>query len=141
MGRVIKRVPLDFDWPLNKIWYGYLHHLCSENCDDCKHYASLKGLSLTEYGCPDFHLDPPTGEGYQLWETTTEGSPISPVFDSPEELAAWCALHATIFGSETMDYEQWLRMIHVEDSRLCGHPDPPGEQGEPGIKENSKNEL
>jgi len=27
---------------------------------------------------------PPTGEGWQLWETTSEGSPISPVFDTEE---------------------------------------------------------
>lgn len=22
MGRVLKRVPLDFDWPLNQVWAG-----------------------------------------------------------------------------------------------------------------------
>ena len=33
--------------------------------------------------------DPPTGDGWQLWETTTEGSPISPVFATAEELAGW----------------------------------------------------
>lgn len=33
--------------------------------------------------------EPPTGEGWQLWETVSEGSPISPVFASSEELAAW----------------------------------------------------
>lgn len=34
---------------------------------------------------------PPTGDGWQLWETTTEGSPISPVFATAEELAEWMA--------------------------------------------------
>lgn len=29
---------------------------------------------------------PPSGEGWQLWETVSEGSPISPVFKSREEL-------------------------------------------------------
>jgi hypothetical protein len=32
---------------------------------------------------------PPTGPGYQVWETITEGSPISPVFRTPEALASW----------------------------------------------------
>lgn len=32
---------------------------------------------------------PPEGEGWQLWETVTEGSPISPVFATADELAAW----------------------------------------------------
>lgn len=35
--------------------------------------------------------DPPAGEGWQLWETVSEGSPISPVFATDGELAAWMA--------------------------------------------------
>lgn len=34
---------------------------------------------------------PPEGEGWQLWETVSEGSPISPVFGSADGLAAWMA--------------------------------------------------
>ncbi len=33
--------------------------------------------------------DPPTGEGWQLWETVSEGSPVSPVFPDAEGLAQW----------------------------------------------------
>ncbi len=33
--------------------------------------------------------EPPTGPGYQVWETVSEGSPISPVFSSPQELIDW----------------------------------------------------
>jgi len=32
---------------------------------------------------------PPKGEGWQLWETVSEGSPISPVCATADELAAW----------------------------------------------------
>lgn len=28
----------------------------------------------------------PTGEGWQVWETVSEGSPVTPVFDTPEKL-------------------------------------------------------
>lgn len=35
--------------------------------------------------------DPPTGDGWQLWETVSEGSPKSPVFDTADGLAAWMA--------------------------------------------------
>lgn len=35
--------------------------------------------------------DPPTGEGWQLWETVSEGSPISPVFPTGDLLARWIA--------------------------------------------------
>jgi hypothetical protein len=32
---------------------------------------------------------PPEGEGWQLWETVSEGSPMSPVFATAEQLAGW----------------------------------------------------
>lgn len=58
--------------------------------------------------------EPPTGDGWQLWETTSEGSPVSPVFESAEELAAWCAANATLFGTETAPYEAWLEMFRED---------------------------
>lgn len=33
--------------------------------------------------------EPPAGEGWQLWETVSEGSPQSPVFETKEELSFW----------------------------------------------------
>lgn len=33
--------------------------------------------------------DPPKGDGWQLWETVSEGSPISPVFPDDEGLIVW----------------------------------------------------
>ena len=52
----------------------------------------------------------PVGEGYQMWETVSDGSPISPVFATAEELASWleknpCGIDA---GTTT---EQWLKFI------------------------------
>jgi hypothetical protein len=52
--------------------------------------------------------EPPTGPGWQLWETTSEGSPVSPVFDSPEELAEWCEGNATWFGRSRWTAAEWL---------------------------------
>lgn len=34
---------------------------------------------------------PPAGPGWQVWETVTEGSPVSPVFATSDELADWIA--------------------------------------------------
>lgn len=51
---------------------------------------------------------PPTGDGWQLWETVTEGSPASPVFVSAEELAAWCEGNATVFADMRWTAGQWL---------------------------------
>lgn len=34
-------------------------------------------------------VEPPTGDGWQLWETVSEGSPVSPVFADADGLIAW----------------------------------------------------
>ena len=54
---------------------------------------------------------PPQGEGFQLWQTTSEGSPISPVFESLEALCAWCAENATTFASFKATAEEWFEML------------------------------
>ena len=61
--------------------------------------------------------DPPTGDGYQLWENTSEGSPVSPVFDSLDKLCDWCAEYASVFGSEGASKEDWMKMLGGE--KLC----------------------
>jgi len=55
---------------------------------------------------------PPSGDGYQLWSTTTEGTPMTPVFATPEGLARHCADNlVSSFGSNTCDYDTWLKFI------------------------------
>lgn len=224
MGRTLKRVPLDFMWPLNKRWEGYvnphykkcpedgrtcfngqnaaahyLEHLTSMLCliADCaakgethpylrtlpyksehpeweiqpkevrqqfvdlvaklagKKKGDLFGLGnagaevffkvlavagiknpkkgrkkpayeWTHCGvCKGEHLDPavkkdydawkeydpPKGEGFQLWETTSEGSPISPVFKTLDELCSWAAEHGTTFADNKATAAQWKKML------------------------------
>jgi hypothetical protein len=47
--------------------------------------------------------EPPAGDGWQLWETTSEGSPITPVFATKEELAAHIASPAYAYGRAGRD--------------------------------------
>lgn len=54
--------------------------------------------------------EPPTGDGWQLWETVTEGSPISPVFTAPEELARWMVSGASKW-TMPQDYESALGFV------------------------------
>lgn len=56
-------------------------------------------------------VEPPKGDGFQLWETTSEGSPVSPVFASIEALCGWAADNATTFGSSKASAEQWRKML------------------------------
>lgn len=56
-------------------------------------------------------IEPPAGPGYQLWETTSEGSPVSPVFKTLDELCAWAAGNATTFGSFRTSADEWRKML------------------------------
>jgi hypothetical protein len=48
---------------------------------------------------------------YQMYETCSEGTPISPVMESPEKLARWCADHgASAFADMTQSYQYWLKV-------------------------------
>lgn len=74
---------------------------------------------------PDFGSDPLDRLGYAMYEETSEGTPISPTFATPEELARWLADNrASAFGGMTATYEQWLAVCRggwapsaVADSR------------------------
>jgi hypothetical protein len=79
MGREIKRVPLDFDFPLNGSYHDHIWD------------AHRKTCPKDEDACADNcerNYSPPRGEGWQLWQTVSDG-PISPVFKTAEELIDW----------------------------------------------------
>lgn len=141
INRVLKRVPLDFSYPIGEVWSGYrilsslensfaeCHHKLYD-CNNCKAFGKSIGLPFTDYGCPDMDvfrrevlqtylpkLSPPVGEGYQLWETVTEGSPFSPVFATLEDLCRWCANNTTVYGNERMPYEDWLTWLSQQDRK------------------------
>lgn len=67
MGREIKRVAADFNWPLNKVWPGFLNPHCkhSHQCPDCKNGYSPAAAHYFEewYGNVDFD---PVAYGSQL---------------------------------------------------------------------------
>lgn len=57
----------------------------SHNCSACG--GDGWGSKKAKVAHDDWEREePPEGEGYQLWETTSEGSPISPVFETLEAL-------------------------------------------------------
>jgi hypothetical protein len=59
---------------------------------------------------PDFPAEERTH--WQMYEDTSEGTPISPVMETPEELARWLVDNgASAFASMTATYEWWLRTI------------------------------
>lgn len=64
------------------------------------------------------NYDPPVGEGFQLWSTTDDGSPMTPVFDTLENLCEYCEKKkVSVFGSQTATKEEWLKMLN--DDFVC----------------------
>lgn len=62
----------------------------SERCSICDGHGSLERYPGQRAEAEAWErTDPPAGDGWQLWETVSEGSPISPVFATAEELSRW----------------------------------------------------
>ena len=86
-----------------------VERLCSECHGDGTFWPNPEDEKKCEAWKP---TEPPAGECYQLWETVSEGSPISPPFATPEGLAAWLASPA--YGRSVdkgITYESWLSFI------------------------------
>jgi len=59
-------------------------------CPHCKGEGVLWESKAAKQLYDDWkNIEPPIGEGWQLWETITEGSPISPVFSDKESFTNW----------------------------------------------------
>lgn len=133
MGREIRRVPLNWQHPIE--WVQRIDRFAGDGStrpelsfkplferdyyetavreydptdpDDAKY-----GPPKIENYMPDFSDVPEDEMGICMYETTSEGTPISPVFKDPDELAHWLAdNNASTFGSSTGTYEQWKAMI------------------------------
>lgn len=129
MGREVRRVPADWQHPKEQkfdhrgAWverYKPLHPgedyepLAAEFMEK----ANAEGLqaAIDWCGCPDKEDYMPNWPADQrthlmMYEDTSEGTPISPAFETPEELARWLVDNeASAFGGSKGSYEGWLRV-------------------------------
>jgi len=142
MGREVRMVPPDWQHP-QKPDGGYLalHDGFAEDVsrwdEECAKwdrgefpdYAEQESRKLTyaqwngerpqqEDYMPDFV--PGSATHYMMYETCTEGTPISPAFATPEELAHWLADNgASAFAGMTASYEAWLGTILEGSCHSC----------------------
>ena len=78
--------------------------------EECDSYAEWNGDRPDK---DDYMPDFTEGEAthYQMYETVSEGTPISPVMGSPEALAKWLVdNNANAFAGQHASYEAWLRI-------------------------------
>jgi len=120
MGREVRMVPEDWEHPKNEYTGKYepLHCGYQEDLKRFKERIESHGLEdaldywgggpiKRHYMLADYHPEERTH--LMMYEDTSEGTPISPAFETPEELAKWLADNgASSFGSMTATYEQWL---------------------------------
>ncbi len=130
MGREIRLVPADW----NPLRDGYNNGKPHYDTDFFSAVAKWKAgyeewkTNPQDAECEywEWSGDPPDREYYRpawpeesrthlmLYSTTTEGTPMSPPFATPEELARWLADNkASTFGMLTTDYDGWLAFIHT----------------------------
>lgn len=67
----------------------------------------LGKLNVEDFMLP--YCDDSERTQYMMYESASEGTPISPAFNTPEELARWLVdNNASSFGGRTASYDQWL---------------------------------
>jgi hypothetical protein len=82
----------------------------SENDKEGSFEDFCGGKPDPKYFIPDWEEEDKTH--IQMYENTTEGTPISPVFDNAEDLAQWLVDNkARSFGSATATFDQWMNTI------------------------------
>lgn len=70
--------------------------------------------------------EPPAGPGYQLWETVSEGSPISPVFSDGMALAEWMIHHgeaSTIEAAMRFLDAGWVPSMVMVNGKISSNAD------------------
>jgi hypothetical protein len=67
---------------------------------------------------------PPSGEGWQLWETVSEGSPISPVFPSEEALVSYLIDQGhTHKAAKAFVQAAWAPSMRMENGQIRSNVD------------------
>lgn len=82
-------------------------------CPICKGRAVVEAYPGQEAEAEAW--EPPTfpvGDAWQLWQTTTEGGPVSPTYENPEGLAEWMREN----GWEHLTPEDTLNWVKAEGS-------------------------
>ena len=107
-------------WSLQGLGHDSLNHwICVKvrakklgiygKCKICKGHGEIWDSPEAEDAAAAWKkTEPPEGDWYQIWETVTEGSPISPPYEKPEDLAQWMSISYPTDGT----YLIWLKFIN-----------------------------
>ena len=133
MGREVKRVALDFEWPIDMLWKGYLNPYHSQRCEACDgqgYNAETKAIADAFYGrgrpgagwCNSITQDEvqtlvDSGRLYDFTHTWSQGDGWQPkdppVVPTAEQVNAWNA--GPGFGHDGIN--RWI-LIEARAKRL-----------------------
>jgi len=91
MGREIRKIPKGWEHPKEEdgvytVLHEYEDHEC--NCNQC------------DINDEDYYMPPVIGKhGYALYENVSEGTPITPTFETKEELADYLVEEGDFLGN------------------------------------------
>lgn len=118
MGREVRKVPSDWEHPKKFGRYIPLfdYRMYVQEMNDWYSEAEKNGIQHTIDNIGDQpnlkHYMPNFGESathYMMYENTSEGTPLSPSFETPEELAQWLFDNEVgSFANYTATYDEWL---------------------------------
>ncbi len=123
MGREVRMVPADWQHPKTDRYGDDRHEPLYEGCDyeprmkEWVDYFERNGLqeTLDWMGNPpdknDYMPDWPKSEKthFMMYSNTSEGTPISPAFETKEEMCQWLVDNkASAFGYQPATYEWWM---------------------------------
>jgi hypothetical protein len=124
MGREVRMVPENWEHPKDEHTGRYKPLFPGEQYEsrkqDFEEKLAAEGLQAALDWCgpaPDINDYMPNWPKeerthYMMYEDTSEGTPISPAFATPEELARWLAESgASAFAGMTASYDEWLATI------------------------------
>jgi hypothetical protein len=118
MGREVRMVPPDWEHPKNdrghKPLFDNYAEAVARFAKDIEEMGLRKAIEESDGGPRYSNYMHPEGERthYMMYEDMSDGTPISPAFATPEELALWLTENnASAFGRMTATYEQWLNTI------------------------------
>jgi hypothetical protein len=88
------------------------------NCQTCNGNGDVATEEQREAAENWVGTEPPSGEGYQLWQTVSKGGPVSPVFATPEELATWIRSEGDEFDGRDTPHDKLTAWIRAEGSSV-----------------------
>lgn len=143
MGREVRRIPKDWVHPPDRALFDgkdladdlarWDKEAAAWNRGEFPEYVSAENqeVSYAEWAGdrpnPDSYMPvwtPEEATHLMMYETCSEGSPISPAMETVEELARWLAdTKASIFGSNSADYDTWMQIMVGRDAYLTKSPE------------------